>query len=41
MPPRRRPNAKILTPAGWIGLATIIGVAAALTAALAPLLVRR
>ncbi len=38
MPPRRRPTARLLTPAGWLGLATVSLIAGglALIAALHP-----
>jgi hypothetical protein len=35
MPPRRRPAARLLTPAGWAGLAAVTVLAGALAAFLA------
>lgn len=32
MPPRRRPTARLLTPAGWLGALLILAIAAALAA---------
>jgi hypothetical protein len=34
MPPRRRPVARLLTPAGWAGLAAVTALAAFLAARL-------
>lgn len=41
MPPRRRPNARILTPAGWAGVIAILAVAGASALAWMPLLHRQ
>jgi hypothetical protein len=38
MPPRRRPTAQLLTPAGWAGLVAAIGFVAAAAIALSGLL---
>lgn len=32
MPPRRRPTARLLTPAGWLGAIVLLGIVGALTA---------
>jgi hypothetical protein len=32
MPPRRRPTARVLTPAGWIGAVVLLALAGALAA---------
>ncbi|WP_343699026.1 hypothetical protein [Caulobacter sp.] len=41
MPPRRRPAARLLTPAGWAGLLALTGLAAGLAAFLASDLIGR
>jgi hypothetical protein len=33
MPPRRRPSAQLLSPAGWAGVLTLLGFAVALALA--------
>lgn len=38
MPPRRRPSAQVLSPAGWASLVVIIGVASAVAIAASRLL---